>query len=146
MNVRFVPATRLERPRYVWGAVALELITAIAAIPAGLSLLTDPSGSGVGLPGTWIEDSVFGSYLVPGLYLFVVNGIGMLVLAGLTVLRHWSAPWLTGALGVGLIIWIAVQVVVMPEVHPLQFVFAATGFALGLISFFWLRSTGQLRP
>jgi hypothetical protein len=145
MNARLVPATAIARPRYVWGAIVLELITAIAAIPVGLSLLTDPSGSGVGLPSTWIEQSVFGSYLIPGLYLLAVNGIGMLVLAGLSLIRHWSAPWLTGALGVGLIVWIAVQVVVMPELHPLQLAFGTAGFALGFVSLFWLRETGQLR-
>jgi hypothetical protein len=145
MNARLVPSTPIPRPSYFWAAVALELVTAVAAIPVGLSLLADPSGSTVGLPSSWIVDSVFGSYLIPGLYLFAINGVGMLVLAGLTVLPHWSAPWLTGAMGVGLIVWIAVQLIVMPETHPLQLAFGAAGFALGFVSLFWLRASGQLQ-
>ena len=35
-----------------------------------------------------------------------MNGAAMLALAVLTVRRHWFAPWLTGTLGVGMIIWI----------------------------------------
>jgi hypothetical protein len=145
MQLSFVPSTRLERPGYVWPAVVLELLTAAAAIPVGWSLMTDPSGAGVGLPDRWISESVFGSYLLPGLYLFAVNGIGMLLVAGLSALGHWSAPWLTGVLGVGLIVWIGVQVVVIPETHPLQLVFGAAGIALAFVALFWLRRTGQLR-
>jgi hypothetical protein len=130
---------------YVLPAVVLEVLTAILAIPVGWSLLTDPTGSGVGLPATWIEDTVFGSYRIPGLYLFAVNGIGMLIVAALTLVRHWSAPWLTGLLGIGLITWIGVQVALLPETSPLQWAFGGVGFALGFVALFWLRATGQVR-
>ena len=51
----------------------------------------------------------------------------MVALAALTVRRHWIAPWLTGALGVGLIIWIAVEIVMLPETMILTWVFLAIG-------------------
>jgi hypothetical protein len=137
--------TTIERPRWVWAAVLLELFTALGAIPVGIQLITDPTGAAVGFPPGWIEATPFGSYLVPGLYLLLVNGLGMLVLAGLTVRRHWTAPWLTGILGAGLVIWIAVQLVVMPETSFLQAMFGAIGLALVAIGVAWLRRTGQLR-
>lgn len=133
------------RPRYAWLAIALELFTAIAAIPVGLMLITDPTGAGIGLPREWIANSPFGTYLVPGVYLFTMNGLGMLVVAGLSYLRHWSAPWLTGVLGVGLITWIVVQLAIMPEVLWLQWLFLAIGVVLGFVALFWLRRTEQLR-
>jgi hypothetical protein len=83
--------------------------------------------------------------VIPGLYLLFVNGFGMLGLAALTVRRDRLAPWLTGALGVGLIIWIAVEILVMPETMFLTWIFLAIGFALGFVALFWLRHTGQLR-
>ena len=135
---------RVERPGYVWLAVALELFTAVGAIPVGIMLLSDTSGAAVGFPAGWIEATPFGSYLLPGIYLFLMNGIGMLVLVGLTVSRHRYAPWLTGVLGVGLAIWIAVQLVVMPETSFLQATFGAIGIVLSVISVAWLRRTGQL--
>jgi hypothetical protein len=125
--------------------VGLELFTALGAIPVGLSLVQDPTGAGVGLPHEWIESSPFGSYLVPGLYLLLINGVGMLVLAGLTIARHPAAPWLTGILGMGLVIWILVQVAVMPEVSFLQAVFGVIGAVLVATSIVWLRSIGRLR-
>jgi hypothetical protein len=109
------------------------------------SFIQDPTGQALGVPQGWIEASVFGSYLVPGLYLLAVNGVAMLALAALTVRRHWIAPWLTGALGVGLIIWIAVEIVTLPETMILTWVFLAIGVALGFVGLFWLRQTGQLR-
>ncbi len=53
-----------------------------------------------------------------------MNGAGQLVAAALIVVRHPLAPWLTGALGVGLMIWIAVQVAMLPfsPLQPVMFV------------------------
>jgi len=59
-------------------------------------------------------------------------------------LRHRWAPWLTAILGVGLAIWILVQLVVMPEVSVLQAIFGAIGVILAGIGVAWLRRTGQL--
>lgn len=146
MRAQSMPADRrVERPGYVWIAIVLEILTGILAIPVGIMFLADPTGRMVQVPQEWIEATVFGSYAVPGLYLFAVNGIGMLVLAAMTTLRHRLAPWVTGALGVGLIVWILVQILVMPETMFLTWVFLGIGVVLGFIALFWLRRTGQLR-
>lgn len=135
----------VERPWFAWLAVPIELITALGALPVGWSLISDPSGSGIGLPSEWIAKSVFGTYLIPGIYLLVMNGLGMLVAIVLTLRSHWFAPWWTGTLAVGLVVWILVQLVVMPETSWLQWFFLASGLMLGFIALFWLRRTGQLR-
>jgi len=146
MHAQLIPATpRVNRPAYVWLAVVLALFTAAGAIPVGLQLVTDTTGASIGFPSGWIEATPFGSYLVPGLYLLLINGVGMLILAGLIVVRHWTAPWLTGILGSGLVIWILVQLVVMPEFSFLQAIFGAIGIAQAAISVVWLRATDQLR-
>lgn len=146
MHVQVAPRSHhIERPAYAWIAVALELFTGIFAVPVGWSFIQDPTGKALGLPQGWIEATVFGSYLIPGLYLIAINGAAMFVLAALTVRGHWIAPWLTGALGVGLIIWIAVEIVTLPETMLLTWVFLAIGFVLGFIALFWLRRTGQMR-
>jgi uncharacterized membrane protein len=139
------PSSRVERPTWVWLAVVLEVATGLLAIPVGISFIVDPTGGAIGIPQGWIEATPFGSYAIPGLYLLVVNGFGMLLLAALTVARHWLAPWLTGALGIGLIVWILVQILVMPETMILTWVFLTIGFGLGFVALFWLRRTDQLR-
>ena len=144
----FTPLTadrRVERPGYVWLAILLEVFTALGAIPVGIMLITDPTGADVGFRAGWIEATPFGSYLVPGMYLFAINGVGMLALALLSVERHRWAPGLTAVLGTGLTIWIGVQVVVMPETSLLQAAYGAIGLALVTIGVAWLRRLGQLR-
>jgi len=146
VHAQRLPISRpIERPAYVWLAVVLELFTAFGAIPVGYQLITDTTGASVGFPAGWIEATPFGSYLVPGLYLLLMNGVGMLVLAALSAMRHPVAPWLTGVLGGGLIVWISVQLVVMPEFSFLQAIFGAIGIVLAGVSVAWLRRTGQLR-
>jgi hypothetical protein len=146
MHAQLLPMARpIRRPRFAWPAIVLELFTAAGAIPVGIQLIADPTGASVGFPAGWIEATPFGSYIVPGLYLLLVNGFGMVILAGLTVARHWTAPWLTGVLGTGLVIWIGVQLFVMPEFSFLQAIFGAIGLGLAAMSVAWLRRTDQLR-
>ena len=144
MFTPLTPDARIERPAYAWLAIALEVFTALGAIPVGVMLLTDPSGAGVGFPPGWIEATPFGSYFVPGLYLVAMNGVGMLVTAALSVQRHRWAPWLTAILGTGLAVWIGVQLVVMPETSYLQVVFGLTGLVLISVGVAWLRRLGHL--
>jgi hypothetical protein len=146
VDLQIVPASgKVQRPAYAWLAFVAAVFTGIAAIPVGLMFLGDPTGAVIGVPQGWIEATPFGSYAIPGLYLLLMNGIGMLVLAVLIVLRHWAAPWLTAILGVGLIVWILVQLIVMPETMFLQWIFMAIGVLLGFVALFWLRASGQLR-
>jgi hypothetical protein len=99
MQLQIVPASRrVERPRFAWVAFVLAVFTGVLAIPVGLMFLADPTGASIGVPQGWIEATIFGSYVVPGIYLLAMNGVGMLALAGLIVVRHWMAPWLTAIL------------------------------------------------
>ena len=111
MHVELTTGARpVDRPVWVWVAIVLEVFTGILAVPVGIACLADPTGNALGLPGGWIEATPFGSYTVPGAVSPVHQRVGMLVLAGLSVVRHWTAPWLTGVLGVGPYRpWIAVR-------------------------------------
>ena len=135
---------RVPMPRYVWIAVVLEVATAALAIPVGLMFITDPSGSSMSIEG-WLDGTIFGDFLVPGLYLFAVNGIGMLVLALLTIMRRPIAPWLTGALGIGMLVWITVQLVLISQTMFLQPTFFVVGLILGFVALLWLLSLRRER-
>jgi hypothetical protein len=135
-------ATHIERPPYAWLAVISQVATAVFAIPVGLMFIAEPDGSLMQLPKGWIEATIFGSYAIPGFFLVAMNGFGQLLAAGLIVVRHGFAPWLTGALGIGLIVWILVQLAVMPETMVLQWIFLAVGIFQGFIALFWLRRLG----
>lgn len=134
----------IARPGYVWLGIVTQIFVGAMAVPVGLLMVIDPNGSPAGIPHAWIADSGFGSFLVPGIVLLVVNGVGQLAAAGLAIGRHAVAPWLMGALGVGLLVWITVQVTIIPLsfLQPLIFVL---GLVQGFVALAWLRRLGYLR-
>ncbi|HEX5579348.1 MAG TPA: hypothetical protein VFY43_06760 [Candidatus Limnocylindria bacterium] len=131
----------IDRPSWVWIGIGLQVFVGVMAVPVGLMMVADPNGSPVGIPHAWIADSPFGSFLIPGLFLLLVNGVGQLTGAALSVARHALAPWVMGGLAVALIAWITVQVLIIPLsfLQPLIFVI---GVVEGLVALFWLRRIG----
>lgn len=56
-------------------AIALLVFVAIGALYAGYSFIADPSGAGMGMNTSYLIHSPFKNFLIPGIVLFVVNGI-----------------------------------------------------------------------
>lgn len=122
-----------KRIRNVLGI--LQVFIGIGAIPAGLSLITDPTGAGLGMPMDMLAGSPFPNFLIPGLVLLTVNGLGSLVGAVLTFRRQRFAPLVAIGLGIFLIGWIAVQLI-MPNLgfhwlHPTYLILGIAEAALG---------------
>ena len=107
------------------------------AVPVGIAMIVDANGSPLGIPHDWIAGSPFGSFLVPGIVLLAMNGIGQLSAAILVWQRHPWAPWVTGFFAVGLMTWIGVQVLVIPF-SALQPALFAVGLVEGIIALSWL--------
>jgi hypothetical protein len=139
---RLLVARRIPRPGYAWVAVALQLFTAVMAVPVGLAMVLDANGSPLGIPRDWIAGTPFGSFLVPGIVLLVMNGLGQLSAALLTWQRHPWAPWVTGFFAVGLMTWISVQVMVIPF-SALQPILFAVGLVEGSLALAWLRALAR---
>ncbi len=108
----------------------LQVFVGIGAVPVGLMFILDPSGSSVGFPREWVSDTLFRNYLVPGVFLFAINGIGSLVGAFLTFRQHALSGLCAVGLGAFLMAWIVVQVITLgPPPHWLQ----ASYFVLGAV-------------
>jgi hypothetical protein len=57
-------------------AIILLFIVALNALAAGYSFITDPSGNGLGSTTSYIRKSApFKNFLIPGIFLFIINGI-----------------------------------------------------------------------
>lgn len=125
-----------RRPFVVYLVMALLVFVALGAIPASVMLITDPSGTSLGLPLEWINQSVFGDYLLPGIVLFVVFGLGSFA-AAFGVLRRQQWSWLlTILLGLALMIWIVVQYFTIQTFFFLQPVMFITGLLIAALPFF----------
>lgn len=112
-------------------AVALE---AIGAIYGGISLMNDPSGESIRLPVTLLEGTLFSSFLIPGIILFLLLGFFPLflifplifkpnwpIINGLNIYKsyHWSWTYSIYT-GIILCIWINIQIMVLSTGYVLQ--------------------------
>ena len=91
------------------GLGVLQALIGFGAVGGGLGLITDPSGGNLGIPLELLEDTPFATYLIPGIVLFTVNGLGSLVGAVASFRRYRYAGETAMALGAFLVAWIVVQ-------------------------------------
>ena len=69
-------------------AIVLLFIVALNALAAGYSFITDPSGNGLGFSTVYLRTSApFKNFLIPGIFLFVVNGILSLTISVLAIFK-----------------------------------------------------------
>jgi hypothetical protein len=124
-------------------AIGLMLILALGAYQGGWAMLTaGPGQAPLGMPLSWLQGSPFTSYFIPGLLLFSVFCLGSLVAVAAALLRHWLAPHLAMAIGVGQMIWIVTEVVLTRQagfffLQPVLFVWGAL---LALLAYLWWRA------
>lgn len=107
----------------------LQVFIGAGGVPAGLIFILDPSGRSMGFPPELLEGTFLPDYLIPGLFLFAVNGGATLVGGCLSFRRHGYAGEVGIVLGTLLIAWIVVQVAMIGLVHWLQPVY----FLIGLV-------------
>lgn len=98
-----------RRPALTWVLFGLLVSQALGGIAGGGALAIKPRGDLLKMPLSYIEDSPFHDYRVPGLLLLLVLGIFPLVVAlGLLQRRPWA--WFGAfAVGSGLIIFELVE-------------------------------------
>jgi hypothetical protein len=127
-------------------AILLLALLAVGAFFGGWELMHPAAdGSGMGMPLEYLKNSPFTSYVIPGLLLFVVFGVGSVVAALAGILRHWSAPYLTFALGVGQMIWITVELLMVQVVHPvLHPALFGWGIVVAVLAYVWHRGNERL--
>jgi hypothetical protein len=108
--------------------VSLVLL-GLGAIGGAAFLVTDPDGSSMQWDVSMLAGSPFADFLIPGLILGGLFGIGSFVVAGLGLVRFRIAPFLAFGIGCAQIIWIVVELAIIGEfsfLHPIC-------FAIGLV-------------
>ena len=108
----------------------LLLFNGVGASYGGLHLIVHPDGSSLGLGMHWIEGTAFDNYLIPGLLLFVFNGIFSFVVVILLLTRNRYYALFTIAQGITLFTWIVAQVFIIATFNVLHLVMGSTGLAL----------------
>jgi hypothetical protein len=137
-----------NRPKLFWLLLVLLFFQGVSATPSGMMLVLDPSGERMQMPLTWLENSPFPNYLIPGLILSIVLGLGaFFVFICLLTLPDWG--WMerinpfkrqhwawtaSAAFGLALMIWITVQVLMVSLGAWLQPFYFGVGLAILLLT------------
>jgi|SRR4051794_36992529 hypothetical protein len=100
-----------------WLVTAVAALNGVGAVLGGLGLLRDAEG--MGYKESWLRGP-FTSYAVPGAFLLVVIGGGMLATAGLAMRRHRLAPRLAWIMGAILLAWLVIETLVIGYRGPIQ--------------------------
>ncbi len=113
----------------------IEILVGLGAVAGGAVLILAPSGSTMQLPPDMLKGTLFGDFLVPGIILFLVNGVGQLAGGILSLRKSRFAGYAGAVLGFGLIIWIFVQVSMIGGGHILQYSYFTVGVIETALSF-----------
>ena len=88
----------------------IQCLIALCAVPAGFAFIIDSTGESMGTTTGQLIRSPFPDFLIPGLFLFIVQGLGNILGAFFSFRRMSIAGHLGLFLGVALSLWIIAQV------------------------------------
>lgn len=130
-----------------FATLVLLLVNGFGALYGGWLFITDPSGGSLQVPLSWLDNTPFPNYLIPGIILLSVNGVYNLVTAAFVLLKRKHYPWFTMVAGAMLMGWIAIQIYIIQTFYPpLHLSFFGIGFALFGCGFLLYRvEKGKLR-
>lgn len=113
---------------------ALLLFNGLSALFGGSVLVVAPDGSILGMPLSLLATTPFADFLLPGLILFTVLGLGssigwMLVYRG----HPWATRWVR-MIGTATVVWIVTQMIMLRGVSFLHVIYITIGILLILMA------------
>jgi hypothetical protein len=124
-------------PRFI--ILFLLILNGLGAIFAGYCFIREPNGLLIGMDKSILVHSPFKDFLIPGLILFVFNGLTSLIvlwqlLRNATYLGYFL--FIQGCLSCG---WIIVQMIMLRSFNILQIIFGLIGFVFFATGYFLLK-------
>jgi len=112
---------------------ALHLFSGIGAIAGGLAAITNPEAP-LGMPIEALKSSPFHNYLIPGIILFTIIGLGNVFSAFMLLFKSKFQGYISSVFGWAIIIWIVVQCIMLNAVVFLHVLFFAIGLTEAVLS------------
>ena len=111
----------------------LHIIVAIGAVSGGLAAITNPSEP-LGVSVELLKNSPFTDYLIPGIILFSVIGLGNIISALTLHFIPRLQGYVSSVFGWALVIWIIVQCLMLDNIIFLHVLFFFIGLIQGVLS------------
>ena len=139
----------LLRPPSLRWLIGCLVFLGVSAISGSVALVGNPSGASLHIPLSVLQYSPFDDFLIPGLILGTVFGLGSLVAVlalrvrpawplGTALTRFTGEHWAWSAavaMGLGQIIWIVTETVMLRGASWLGFVYGSLGVLIVVLAF-----------
>jgi hypothetical protein len=122
--------------------IFLLIFNGVSALAGGSSLILDPTGKSIGMPVTILSHSPFGNFLIPGILLYVINGLSSILIAIAVIIRMRHSSYLISLQGLVSLSWIVIQVILIRSVVLLHYVYGGLAVLL-IIAGILLKSRGK---
>lgn len=126
--------------------IIIEFFNGLSGLAGGYGLIADPSAVSLGMELSWLEGTPFNNYLLPGIVLLTFNGLGNTIAAILSLRKNKYMNEVAIIFGIGMMIWIASQVLWIGYKNFLQPLYFSTGLVqafLGLL--IWNKMRAKVR-
>ncbi|MBW0177888.1 hypothetical protein [Sediminibacterium sp.] len=113
--------------------IAMLLLAVIAALYSGYSLISDPTGSTLGIPFYWLNGTMFKDFTTPGwIILLAIGVLGIITIATVIKrIRHFHL--LVIVQGAIICILVIAQMIIIGEENMLQYLFLMMGMAIAIV-------------
>lgn len=112
-------------------SIVLHFIVGAFGLMGGYAAISQPSGP-FGISPDVLKNGPFTSFLVPGLALFVIIGVGHLFTAVIVLRKRKLFPYVEGVMALVTIGWIVIQCWVMEEINGMHVSIFIIGAVQGL--------------
>ncbi len=114
-------------------AAVIHFFVGLGACAGGWAAVLNPA-SPLGAPSEMLKRGPFENFLIPGLFLLIVIGLGNIISGVLALKQVPAHAYVTGAMGAVLIGWIVIQCYILQAIGGLHIVFFAVGCVQGMIA------------
>ena len=121
----------------------LQLLIGLGGIASGLMFIIAPDGSLMGISTEVLIDTPFNDYLIPGILLLILIGMGHIFTAILSFKKSTFSHYIDVAIGFAMAIWIIVQLAMIGYqsfLQPLILTLAVIEILIGLLVFWKYRT------
>jgi hypothetical protein len=113
---------------------ALHILVGLGGLAGGLAAVSNPAAP-MGMSTEALRNGPFTDFLIPGLFLMGIIGLGNLAGGFVSIRRMKYSGIVSGGLGVVLMAWIVIQCWMLQAVVALHAIFFCIGAIQGLLAF-----------
>ena len=119
--------------------IIIEFFNGLSGLAGGFGLMSDLTAASLGMDVSWLEGTPFSNYLIPGIVLFFVNGVGNVFAAIISLRRNRHFARAALFFGLIMMIWIISQVAWIGYKSFLQPLYFSSGLLQGILGFLMLK-------